>query len=390
MRKILLGTTGVVGAALISMGVAQAQQAPTVRIGGFMEVAGAFINDDNDSGTAVNGKDRQNFDFRNELEIHVFVTGKAANGMSYGAVVEIQNDNSTGASGANTGLDTDEAYVFVSSPTLGTIRLGDEDSAASLMQVRVPTIAGMGPDGNWDELLTNRAGTRNGNSYLLSGINDGSDATKIIYLSPQFFGFDVGLSYAPNSGEGERVELGTSGISQRSLTGITNEFSGAVRYRGSFGNIGVAAGAGFQAADAPAGTPTQDVRAYTVGLSLTGFGVTVGGEYTWGKYSGASVARAALADGRDSSHHYVLGVTYTTGALSFGGYYGQGEQDTNPTTIGKRKQTVWGLGAAYNLAPGMDLIASYNQLSEDNSPDAAVLGGDRDVNVLYAGVRLAF
>ena len=35
MRKILLGTTAVVGAALWMPTVAQAQEAPTVRIGGF-------------------------------------------------------------------------------------------------------------------------------------------------------------------------------------------------------------------------------------------------------------------------------------------------------------------------------------------------------------------
>src|SRR3712207_7593353 len=35
MRKILLGTTAVVGAALLAPGTAAAQQAPTVRIGGY-------------------------------------------------------------------------------------------------------------------------------------------------------------------------------------------------------------------------------------------------------------------------------------------------------------------------------------------------------------------
>ena len=35
MRKILLGTTAVVGAALLAPSFAAAQEAPTVRIGGF-------------------------------------------------------------------------------------------------------------------------------------------------------------------------------------------------------------------------------------------------------------------------------------------------------------------------------------------------------------------
>lgn len=405
MRKILLGTTAVVGAALIG-NAAQAQTAPTVRVGGFMEITGAYINDDNDKNVLAAGPgrtlSRDKFDFRSEFEVQVFVTGKAANGLSYGAVIELQNDNVGG--GAGSALDADEAYVFISSPTLGTLRIGEEDSAASLMQVRVPTITGMGPDGNWDELLTNRAGTRNGNQYLLSGINDGSDATKIIYLSPQFFGFDFGVSYAPNSGEGERVGQGTSvdgaGITlplagQRERATLTNELSAAVRYRGSFGNIGVQAAVGAMRADAPertaagAATALQDVTAYTLGLAVTGFGVTVGGEYTWGKYGGASVGRAALANGRDNSNHWVLGATYVMGAFSVGAYYGQGEQD-NGGAAADRKQTVWGLGVAYNIAPGLDAIASYNDLTDKNGPDSAPGTNTRDVQVLYAGFRLAF
>lgn len=405
MRKILLGTTAVAGAAMMTMGVAQAQTAPTVRVGGFMEITGAFINDDNDKNVLAKGASTQNrstFDFRNEFEVQFTVSGKAANGMAYGAVIELQNDNTGG--GAGTAIDSDEAYAFVSSPTLGTLRFGDEDSAASLMQVRVPTITGMGPDGNWDELLTNRAGTRNGNSYLLSGINDGNDATKIIYLSPQFYGFDFGVSFAPNAGEGERVGFGTSvdtgGIAnaqagQRERTGLQNEMSAALRYRGSFGNVGVQAGFAAMRADAPdrtnggAATTLQDVTAMTTGLAVTAFGFTVGGEYTWGKYTGSSVGRTAAATGRDNSKHYVLGATYVTGAISVGAYYGSGTQDNGPN-LAEREQRVWGLGAAYNLAPGMDLIASYNNLKDRNGPDSAPGTNQRDASVFYTGMRLAF
>jgi len=443
MRKILLGTTAVVGAALVGSGVAQAQEAPTVRIGGFMEVTGIYMDDTADRNTlpvygtagnaasapgansnsslARNGMSRDKFDFRHEFEIHVFVTGKAANGLSYGATVELQMDNVGGGSGST--LDADEAWVFISSPTICTIRFGEEDSAASLLQVRVPTITGMGPDGNWDELLTNRSGTQNAFAYTLSGISDGTDNTKIIYLSPQFFGFDFGVSYAPNSGEGERPFLGrtmdafdvSGGISatatQRDRTSLRNEWSAAARYRGSFGNVGVQAGFGAQRADAPsrtAGTlvldnqsaristnPTstnlQDVTAYTAGLQVTAYGFTVGGEYTWGNYTGTSVGRTALARGLDSSNHYVLGATYTAGALSFGGYYGLATQDNGPTR-GDRKQQVWGVGTAYTLAPGLDLIASYNNAADKNAPTDTLAPGEvtRNVQVLFAGVRLAF
>ena len=411
MRKILLGTTGVVGAALIGMGAAQAQQAPTVRVGGFMQTTVAIVDDTLDgTGAAPRGvagagtQSRNSTDFRNEVEIHVFVTGKAANGLSYGAVIEVQNDGTSGSV-----LDLDEAYVFVSSPTLGTIRFGEEDSAASILQVRAPSITGFGADGAWDVgILGNAADRSGGNPSILTGINDGSDATKIIYLSPQFFGFDFGVSYAPNAGEGDRpfnaravdalaAAPTAASNTQRDRTGLQNEMSAALRYRGTFGGVGIAAAFGYMQADAPEVTAAggavspraEDVSAYTVGLNLSAFGLTVGGEYTWGKYSGASVGRTALARGRDESNHWLLGATYVMGAFSVGAYYGVGTQD-NGGTLADREQTGYGIGAAYTVAPGLEVFASYNQYEDTNVVVGSLAPQTRDFSAFFLGTRLAF
>jgi predicted porin len=415
MRKILLGTTGVVGAAIIGMGVAQAQQAPSVRVGGFMQSTFVYIDDDLDAGngapTGVAGAGRvarAETDFRNEVEVHVLVTGKAANGLSYGAVIELQNDGTNGSV-----VDLDEAYVFVSSPTLGTIRFGEEDSAASIMQVRAPSITGFGSDGAFDVgILNNSADRSGGNPSLLTGINDGNDATKIVYLSPQFFGFDFGLSYAPNTGEGDRPfnsrAVDTFGVAggaavtanntQRDSTTLENEISAALRYRGTFGGVGIAAGFGYMQADAPsvtgAGAPRsdlQDVEAFTFGGQVSAFGFTVGGEYTWGKWSGAGVGRAALANGRDESDLFVVGATYVIGAFSVGAFYGMGNQD-NGGTVADREQTGWGLGIAYAVAPGLEVFANYNSF-EDSNVRITANGGtlvDREFSAFFLGTRLAF
>lgn len=396
MRKILLGTTAVAGAALFAVSTAQAQQAPTVRVGGFMLNSMNIVSDSADTAQVTSSgrtSSSASTDFRTELEVQVFVTGKAANGLEYGAVIELQNDGVF-----NTTVDIDESYVFVSSPTLGTIRFGEEDSAASLMQVRVPTISGMGPDGDFDDAL------RTGAMSILTGINDGSDATKIIYLSPQFAGFDFGISYAPNAGEGERgMTVTTSSTSatavtantpQRDRATIENELSMALRYRGTIGPVGVQAGLGYMQAD-PAfadQTTLQDIKVYTAGLNLSALGFTVGGEYTWGKYSGTSVGRTALTNGRDDSSHWLIGATYTAGALAIGAFYGVGEQDRGGTS-GVREQTVWGIGGAYTLAPGLELIASYNHVEDKNIASAVgnnAAGSTRDVSVFFAGTRLAF
>jgi predicted porin len=324
-------------------------------------------------------------------------------------------------------------------PNLGTIRFGQEDNAASLLQVRAPASAALGGDAEWDEFIV-QTGLADGSPYVISGINDGNDATKIIYLSPQFAGFDFGLSYAFNSGEGERTNNeGSTTSAQRDRLGLENEVSAAIRYRGTFGAVGVQAGLGAMFAD-PAkqnasgtafgavGNPrAQQVTAYTVGAAITAYGFGFGGEYTWGQYRGASVGRTAINAGVDSSSHYVIGATYTMGPVVFGGIFGQGFQGNGAASVRQangtiltqdlddRTHTIWGVGVAYNLAPGLVLFGLYNNINDENVPTSqptnsrylaapgaaagsrtgttlASFNGSntRSINVLVAGIRLAF
>jgi len=498
MRKILLGTTAVVGLALLAP-VANAQQArpaarpaaapaappalpatsvaptgtaadifqtpvgvtgagphgadgipnrpttPTtsgiiVRLGGFFDFSYGNVQDSADSGffrnashnatkvapsaaTAVPGtaaatslnypaaitsaRGRQRSDFRTESELNVYADGVAANGMRYGAVFELQMDNVAGGSG--TAVDYDELYGFVKGGW-GELRFGQEDHAANLMQVRRPSTLWMGSDDAWDEFVV-QSGTFGSAPYIMSGITDGSDATKLIYLSPQFMGFDVGASYAPNSGEGERTQLADSTTTfQRDRTSTENQISAALRYRGTFGDVGVQAAmtgywadaASLSANGTPIGAKAQNINAYLAGLVVRAYGFQIGGEYAWGNYN-TTVGNGALASGLDGSNHWVVGGVYTIGAFSVGAQYGKGTQD-NGGTLSDRTQTYLGLGAAYVLAPGMTLFANYNQVEDENLPIAApsatstasnlatFSGGSntRDITVVVAGVRVAF
>ena len=448
MRKILLGTTAVVGAALIAPAAfAQAPAAATtpvasapalagagglsVRLGGFFDFQFGMIQDDWDRARsrntvapiANNRGGRQRTDMRNDLELHVFVDGRAANGMTYGAVIEFQMDNN--AIGSGHLVDMDEAYVFLSFPNFGTLRFGQEDNAASLLQVRGPTSTALGGDGDWWRFVNNAGLPGTSSMYLTSGINDGNDATKVIYLSPQFAGFDFALSYGANQGEGRRTDA------QRDRTTLENEWSAAVRYRGTFGPVGVALGLGAMGANSPKQTAEgailassvrgQQVVAYTAGATIRWAGFAFGGEFTWGSYNG-TVGRNALAPGLDDSYHYLLGGTYTMGPLVFGAVFGQAFQD-NGTRVTRnaagaitalrdvedRRHTIWGIGAAYTLAPGLVLYGYYNNINDKNVPGvvpsdgryvagaatgttlASFNGGNtRTINVLAMGIRMAF
>jgi len=472
MRKILLGTTAVVGLALVAP-VANAQQArpsgppplpatsvapagtaaaifetpvgitgagphgadgipnrpttPTtsgiiVRLGGFFDFSYGNVSDSADKGFFRNGstlstaKGRQRNDFRTESEINLYADGVAANGMRYGAVFELQMDNV--AAGSGTAVDYDELYGFVKG-SWGELRFGQEDHAANLMQVRRPSTLWMGSDDAWDEFVV-QSGTFGSAPYIMSGITDGSDATKLIYLSPQFMGFDVGASYAPNSGEGERTQLADSTTTfQRDRTSTENQISAALRYRGTFGDVGVQAAMTGYCADAaqlsangvPLAAKPQNINAYLAGLVLRAYGFQVGGEYAWGNYN-TTVGNGALNPGLDGSNHWLVGGVYTIGAFAIGAQYGKGTQDNGTSTTGAalsdRTQTYLGLGFSYTLAPGMTLFANYNQVEDENLPTAApsstTKGGTgttlarfdssgsntRDITVVVAGVRIAF
>jgi hypothetical protein len=236
--------------------------------------------------TINSAKGRQRNDFRTEAEINLYVDGIAANGMRYGAVFELQMDNTTtsgqtnfasAGQGSGTAIDYDELYGFVKG-SWGELRFGQEDSAASLMQIRRPSVLWMGTDDAWDEFTVNNP---NGTPYIMSGMGDGNDATKLIYLSPQFAGFDVGFSYAPNRFEGENfLNPSNTQACQRDFTGLTNEVSAALRYRGTFGDVGVGASFVAQFADAgrqsatgvPVAAMNQNVTAYSGGLVARAFG----------------------------------------------------------------------------------------------------------------------
>jgi len=418
MRKILLGTTAVVSLALAAP-AAFAQTAapapslagaggPTIRLGGYFDFSYGVVSDSADKaggtgGRAAGSQSRATTDFRNDAEIFLYVDGRAANGLQYGAVFELQMDNMA-ATGSGQGVDFDEMYGFVKG-AWGELRFGAEDGAAGLMQVRPPTVLGLGTSADWDEFLP--AGNQ-----IIASFQDNADATKIIYMSPQFSGFDFGFSYAANRFEGERADTNTSAtVFQRDNTGVTNELTAAIRYRGTLGGVGVQAslsGMSAESAKQAAGgaalaTRERSIKAYHAGLALNGLmpGLAIGIDYHWGNYRGAP-GTTALNEGVDGSTQIVLGATYTVGALAIGAQYGNAVQ-SNGGTRDDRTQTYIGAGLAYTFAPGMAFFASYNVLSDENVPTAAPtnagatlttyganLDNKRDISVALAGVRLAF
>lgn len=462
MRKILLGTTAVVGAALLTPAVASAQEAPTVRLGGYfqayygntqqtgMSATNVSMNNIGTDASSAAGNTQQSArlgknDFSSDAEVHVFINGKAANGLSYGAVIEMafnQQEGTDRPGGRRTTNEKttgyiDEFYAFISSPTLGQIRFGDEDGPmGGLMNAGYVTNFGSGGVyGYWENFTVRPNRTTTSPGAL-------GDNTKIIYLSPQVFGFDLGVSYAPNEGSGEDTgcingfasvmcdrayaltnNTGSYAFREGAARGRLNELQAMLRWRGNIAGVGIAASIGTLQSGVTrnidlSGNIQKNLRSpqiYQAGLQATYLGFTLGVNYT---RANTTLFYIPTPRGGKDMEQWFVGGSYTMGPITIGsnafwGSYGQlaGTPVTNaagqligPDPTGQRSNRRWGVsvGANYRLAPGMDILAEWTH-HETKTPGVSQQGlgacgptqvnncADRArANIFLTGVRLAF
>ncbi len=503
MRKILLGTTAVVTAALAGAPMASAQEAPTVRIGGSIQAYAGYINQTSRVSTpntnftvlnaaglnaspntfgvlvpagtpgsttqTVNGQTfgvqqvttvpnnravgapgnfarLNNWDFISIPQFSVIVSGKLANGLTYGGNIDLTFNNQEGRVITDTRVGVsrtapaiDEAYVFVAHPRFGQVRFGDEDGVMGGL-MNSGWITGFGTGGVfgvWENFQTRQGGNRT--QTAPGGLGDN---TKILYMSPQFFGFDFGVSYAPNFGSGGQNgcinDTNTSWCDRayafRGATGAAIPIAGgeqaarrdemqvAGRWRGNFAGVGLSSTVGWIYGGGANDISNLTVQNRTlsslnvvqVGVSAAFMGFTAGAMYQWGDFNffwGNPVR------GDRNGEQVSFGLTYTSGPITVGTNYTNslvegGNRFTysevgtvangfagqlNPVPANGAMMRRWGVsvGGNYRLAPGLDLIAEYvyHSIRERGRDLDAGQPGIQDksfTNTFIFGTRLAF
>src|SRR6185295_2245500 len=103
MKKILLGTTTLIGAASLLAGAALAET-PKVTLGGYFDTQVGIVNEDMDTNLRAGA-------FRTESEINVRVDAKTDAGLGYGALINL-NTSSTD-DGDNVDRQTPHNYLYV-------------------------------------------------------------------------------------------------------------------------------------------------------------------------------------------------------------------------------------------------------------------------------------
>src|ERR1700733_10490588 len=194
--------------------------------------------------------------------------GLAANGLRYGASVEIRQNffagttgtTNGGATGANASpsanssaqtLFVRRAFTYLASDQAGLVRFGQGDGVIGLFDNCIFTSqcwdAGVGNFNGGPPLALSPGNVQPLFVWLAqAGAEYGNN--KIVYLSPQYFGFDFGVQYAPNMGNTEAMgalstpcaQAGPSCINVSSGNDATrwiNQVGVGLRFQQAFGPV---------------------------------------------------------------------------------------------------------------------------------------------------------
>ena len=344
MKKILLCSAALVG---VAFAAAPAMAQVDVTVGGHTK---------NYLGWADNSGDTHDFDMLRESELHFNAEGTADNGLTYGFHAELEAD---GGDDADT---VEESYLYLAS-SLGRVNLGSEDGAAYLLQVAAPSA-----DSNVDGLRQYiNPFDFTGDFTSADGLDYDNDLTgyseKITYLSPNWSGLQFGLSYTPEiediTDEDSDADINSaSGLAGFSEDVIGAAYEGAVRYEGTFNNVGYALGGGYTQGD------SSDTNEWNIGadFDIGAFGL------------GAAYTELEVDEGDVDVDTLVLGADYTTGPFQFGASYMNKDADD------ELEADRYATGVVYTVTQGLTLRGSLQYVDvdttgSDDDDKVAVLGG---------------
>lgn len=381
MKKILLGTTGLVAVALLA--TAASANTPKVTLGGFSDFQAGWTSDDMDANTRSQA-------FRNDNEITVKVDGKTAGGLGYGAQIDLEADTTDDADSQGTNAARTFTYL---EGGWGRVEMGDNKSVAATMRVDASSLAAAtgGINGAWTYFVN---GTPDTDGYITTsklvaehgvanviGSEASYNATKISYYSPKFSGFQAGISYTPSLNSRGQVfdRVDNTGNTNNSFTDIENIWDLGLGYEGTFSNIKVAAAATYERGDAET-SATEDVRAWNLGGMLGWQNWSLAASY--GDWSDSDRASAA---GNDDSDYWTLGLGYASGPLGLSATYLASDREVAVNDTNEFDNIV--LSAEYKVAAG---LTPYAEVSFYDFDDGDSTTTDNSGTTIILGTQVAF
>ncbi|TDP43750.1 porin [Zavarzinia compransoris] len=355
MKKILLGTTALATAVLLTNAAHAADDGLKLTLGGFFSGVVLAGDDGNNNSRGIS------FDSWNS-EISFTAEATAANGLTYGFQIQLE--------GASVADQIDEAYLYLSGG-FGRIELGTQDPVAAQMGYVAPS-----PDATG--VLTVNSGDYFINAFTY---NSDGDAGKINYFTPRIGGFQLGLSYSPDGTQDPADGAVSGGFEpDNNVNGAGQQFTAGLNYSKEFS--GVTLGLSGTYAWLEVESPTvgmDDQTSWGLGANI-GFGagagtVTLGGSYL-------NITNFNFADSDDVSA-YDAGVQYAQGPFTVGVQSIWWDQDSFADTI-------WGIsvGGGYKVAAGLDLSLGY--MHWDNQGGGGGAFSNTNADVFLFGTTLSF
>lgn len=327
ISKVLLASTALMGVSLIA-GSAYADGHSSVTTSGFVRLEAYGGDLEEKLGAGV-----ESFDFATDSEVHVkYAATDEESGLSYGATVEFEADSQ--------GADIDENYLFISGG-FGEVRMGNEDGASDNMKVGGYSVAAGtgGIDGEGS------VGTTIGIAIPNSG-----DATKVRYDSPVVGGFQVGVSFTPQAGDGTNRAANSQ---------FENAIEAGVVYSGSFSGLDIKASAvaGFASSEV---NNVDDAEGFGVGAQIGFSGFSV---------AGGIATHEGLQGGEDTEVDIVnLGIAADLGPASVSLTGQHAEKDNNTTNVDLEEDLIV-VSASVGLLPGVGLDADLSFFDNEGGTD---------------------
>jgi predicted porin len=347
MKKLLLGSTALIAASALAVSPAAAEDPISIGVGGYYNSAVSITDQD------TSGVDYQNVTVRQEGEIHFTGSTTLDNGLTIGVNVQLEAWEAT--------TDTiDEHFVYFSGDW-GRVNIGAENGAAYLMGYNAPA-AGIGV--NSPTIIPFAAVGSAAQDNLMNTL---SDNNKLTYFSPRFSGFQLGVSYTPNTSRGGGNTQTTGLATDNDEDDQSNIVSLGANFVESFNGVDIAVSGGIDIGDLEADTDNSndDLQEWLFGVNVGFSGFTVGGSY--------GESNRGLSGNNDDTG-WDIGATYATGPWGIGVTYFHSERELGATP-GEDSIDAIELGANYALGPGIKIVGALSYREEDNDSAAADTDG---------------
>ncbi len=358
MQKILLTTTALVAAVMISGGAKAAPAAGTqstrylqqndlmgqsvlkATVDGYANWYMAYADNEQNEG-------KNEFDILGDAEIHFNVEATLRNGLKVGATSQLETDTTSEAG------NIENTYMYIES-MYGKVMVGRHDNVSEQLTVHSIDVGALGiQDSDFFNIVTGPTV----HSRLMQPVTPiittyfsyDEPMTKISYITPNFHGFQAGVTYAP------------FGTQTKNSTAIEDNYAeiGMITavYESKFDQIGYAVSAGYGYANAYNSRESN----------FTQF--NLGGRISYNNFSIAGSYRS-LESKHTSTDVSVfdVGVSYETGPYALSVAYLSSEYNNDHsiiTGLADTENSILLVSGKYNMAAGVDSFITLGYGNND-------------------------